>query len=121
MQRSRQRGQFWSALGKVGQTALAAQVLSACYRCPPACLAPLAYRKGDTDMKDAVSDFLHGLVARLKAGRSLHGALVELASSQTTPAMRSVVEQLANSIEKGSSFKDALAKHPKLNERMWFL
>jgi len=38
---SDQHDKFWTATGKVGQTALAAQILTACYRCPPGDRGPL--------------------------------------------------------------------------------
>ena len=64
-------------------------------------------------MNNEVSEFLRELVAKLDAGQPLHSSLLEFAESdETAPALRPVIEQLADSIGKGSNFSRALAKHP---------
>jgi len=64
-------------------------------------------------MGKEVSSFLQNLVTKLDAGNPLYRSLHELATSDDVAAeLRPTIEQLAGDIAGGSSFAQALAKHP---------
>jgi hypothetical protein len=73
----------------------------------------LVPREGEETMDLDASGFLQKLVALLDAGQPLIRSLHEMGSSEElAPALRPIVHQLAEDVSAGSSFSDALAKHP---------
>ncbi|MDP6119205.1 MAG: type II secretion system F family protein [Planctomycetota bacterium] len=68
-------------------------------------------------MDERVGKFFQKLVTKLDAGKPFQSSLRELAASdEVAPALQPVAEQLADDIGTGSSFAQALAKHPTVFE-----
>ncbi|WP_087717899.1 type II secretion system F family protein [Salinicola salarius] len=63
--------------------------------------------------------FSRQLATMLRAGVPLLQACKVVAETLKNPAMRNLVETLANDISAGSSFSEALAKHPSRFDRMF--
>ena len=63
-------------------------------------------------VKHGMNAYLRGLTEKLDAGHSMLRALEELVSEQNDPTLRSVSQQIADSIRNGSNLSSALAKHP---------
>ncbi|MGB0866096.1 MAG: type II secretion system F family protein, partial [Granulosicoccaceae bacterium] len=61
------------------------------------------------------STFFERLALMLDAGTSLHSALESMLRSDYAPStLRTIIEQIQKDVNNGSSFADALSKHPRL-------
>lgn len=64
-------------------------------------------------------NFTKQLVTLLKAGVPIISCLEALAEQTTSPDFRRILDQVKDDVESGSSFSDALAKHPKLFDDLY--
>lgn len=82
------------------------------------------YRKPRTLFKPAVkpadiAHFARQITTMMRSGVPMVQALQMIAGSNDNPSMRELVKKLAEDIEGGSGFGDALAKHPKYFDRLF--
>jgi len=70
------------------------------------------------DTKDLVT-FTRLFATMIDAGLPLVQCLDILAGQQKNPAFQSVLRDVKNSVEQGSTFSDALAKHPKIFDELF--
>lgn len=69
-------------------------------------------------LKD-VSIFSRQFATMINSGLSLLRALNILADQTENPALQRVILQVAQDVEKGASLSDAIAKHPKVFDRLY--
>ncbi len=66
-----------------------------------------------------VMNFTHQLAALTDAGLPLDRSLRILANLAEKPRLKAVLEDIVRNVEGGSTFADALARHPKLFNRLY--
>lgn len=93
---------------------------------PAATAAPAKQKKkssfnlGEGTVKSKVlTVFTRQLATLIDAGLPLLRSLRTLMKQEKNPALRSAVENLADSVESGNTFSEALAQHPKIFNKLY--
>jgi len=73
--------------------------------------------EGQVPLK-TVATFWRQLVLLIEVGVSLLKALYQIEQRTSHPALRQVIRRVAEDIERGTSFSDALAQHPRVFSRL---
>lgn len=73
--------------------------------------------EGQVPLK-TVANFWHQLVLLIEVGVSILKALYQIEQRTSHPTLRRVIHQVADDIERGNSFSEALAQHPRVFSKL---
>jgi type IV pilus assembly protein PilC len=79
-----------------------------------------AAKKGGKKVKSKIlTIFTRQLATLIEAGLPLMRSLNTLAKQERNPVMRATMAQLAEAVESGGTFSEALAQHPKIFDKLY--